>query len=69
VESKEISALQKQRDEQMLSYDKTITRMARDKSRLSPEKLILEQVAVGNDLRMMTKKNQDTKNLMEYRAS
>ena len=69
MESKEISALQKQRDEQMLSYDKTITRMARDKSRLSPEKLILEQVAVGNDLRMMTKKNQDTKNLMEYRAS
>ena len=53
----------------MSSYDKAINSLARSKARLSPKKKIQEQTHANKDLRMLNKKNQDTKNFMEYKAS
>ena len=53
----------------MSSYDKAINSLAKSKARLSPKKKILEQNHANKDLRMLNKKNHETKNFMEYKAS
>lgn len=53
----------------MASYDTTIRKLARDKARMSPDKRIAEQSSINADLRILTKKNKETKNFVEYKAS
>ena len=61
VESKEISQLQGERDRRLAGYDRRINQLARDKARLSPNKLIQDQKAVNGSLRTMMKDSKEKK--------
>jgi len=69
VESKEISSLQRQRDVDLATYAKTINQLAKDKAKRSPEKRIADLAMVKADLRVLNKKNANSKNFVEYKAS
>lgn len=53
----------------MSSYDKTINRLAKSKARLSPNQRLADLNVVNSDLRVLNKRNQDTKNFVEYKAT
>ncbi len=53
----------------MASYDKTINRLAQSKAKQSPNQRLADLNAVNSDLRVLNKKNQDTKNFLEYKTS
>ena len=53
----------------MVQYDKTINKLARSKASANPVERIKEQNTAGTALRLQNKRNQDTKNFMEYKVS
>lgn len=53
----------------MASYDTTIKRLARQKTSLSPSRLIAEQQVLNADLRDLNRKKNETKSMVEYKAS
>ena len=53
----------------MVQYDKTINKLARKKASVNTIERIKEQSMTGTALRLQNKRNQDTKNFMEYKVS
>lgn len=53
----------------MANYDKTIKKLAKVKAKMSPHKHFDEMSRANADLRVLNRRNQNTKNFVEYKAS